>query len=163
MKIEFQWDLNMFGKMLGECESIGSIFRRITKKYASSSTACQSTIRTPPKTPLYRQLSVNVRENNPTTDSTDLFSAQLAACRDQKWWEHENQLHDRESWSHDDEEYHSGSESPKPSLSIREIRKRMNSAQSIASSLTGPLEFEPGLKFVDGIRGGWKDMEMFTD
>jgi hypothetical protein len=163
MKIELQWDLSMFGKMFGECESVGGMFRRITQKYVNSSTVYRSTIRTPPKTALYRQIPVNVHEYNPITDSTDLFSAQLAACRYQKWWEQETPLPVTETCSHDDEEYHRGSESSGRSLSIREIRKRMNSTQSLASNLTGPREFEPGLKFVDGIRGGWKDMEMFID
>jgi hypothetical protein len=163
VKIEFQWDLSMFGKMFGECKSVGGIFRRITQKYANSSSVYRSTVRTSQKMSLYRQIPVSIYEYNPTTDSTDLFSAQLAACRDQKWWEQENPLPDTETCSHDNEEYHRGSESSKRSLSIREIRKRMNSTQSLASSLTGPLEFEPGLKFVDVIRGGWKDMEMFID
>ena len=117
-------------------------------------------------TPLYRQLPVNYGDYSPATEKVDSFSAQMNTCRDQKWWESQAPLSDTETLYDDDDDMmdcQNTREPPKRSLSIREIRERMNSAQSTANNLDGRLEFEPGLKLLDGIRGGWKDMEMFID
>jgi len=54
-------------------------------------------------------------------------------------------------------------ETPKRSISIREIRERMDSEKNKARLLSDGRDFEPGLKFLNGIRGTWKDMEVFID
>ena len=153
----------MLVKLFGHRGSV-RIFTQIIHKYFKSSNATSAVPRTSPKSPLYRHLHVNYGDYTPATEKFDMFSAELRTCRDQNWWESPSTLPDMETCSDDDAvaSFHA-EEHPKHSLSIREIRNRMNSAQSTASNLEGPLEFEPGLKFLDGIRGGWKDMEMFID
>lgn len=160
MKIEIRWDFSMLGKVLREGESAG-IFGRIISKYLKSSTTNRSGTRSSRNAPSHQQLLVDYQEYCTVNQEADSFSALLVACRDQKWWESECTLTDAGICSdNDDAEYHNDEEAPKRSLSIREIRERMNSTQS---TIAGPLEFEPGLKLLDNIRGGWKDMEMFAD
>ena len=111
----------------------------------------------------------------PTLDpDLDPFSAQLAACREQIWWDPQS-TSDPLSDSDDSNSYHSSisgnsgesfndMRSPKRSISIREIRERMNSQQSMRSCLSaGRDEFEPGLKLLNGERGGWRDLGSWRD
>jgi len=125
-------------------------------------------------------LPVQTPTELPAPPELDPFSAQLAACREQSWWDPQP-TSDPPSDSDDSNSYYSSisdnSEynsidlgSPKRSISIREIRDRMNSQQSMTSCLSaGRYEFEPGLKLLDEIRdswrdlGGWRDMETFAD
>jgi len=110
----------------------------------------------------------------------DSFSVQLAACREQVWWDPQHRPNSF-SDSDDSNSYHSSESSiselssidvtsSKRSISIREIRERMNSQQSMRSSLSSGLyEFESGLKLLDECRsswrdlGSWRDMEIFID
>lgn len=83
----------------------------------------------------------------------DDFQAQLIAFRDQAWWNgsvEQNEELDRNIPT-------------KRSLSIREIRERMNSDQRSISSTSTVSEFEPGLRLIEGRYGSWEDMEMFAD
>lgn len=123
-------------------------------------------------------LPVQTPTEIPEYPDIDPFSAQLVACREQVWWE--PQVTDPFSDSDDSESYHSsessiseqssiGVPSQRRSISIREIRERMNSQQSMTSSLSsGHYEFESGLKLLDERSswrnlGRWRDMETFVD
>jgi hypothetical protein len=125
-------------------------------------------------------LPVQTPAELPAPPDLDPFSAQLAACREQSWWDPQP-TSDALSDSDDSNSYYrsiSGNSeynsidlgSPKGPISIREIRERMNSQQSMRSCLSaGRYEFEPGLKLFDEVRdswrdlGGWRDMETFAD
>jgi hypothetical protein len=156
----------MFGKLFSRCDSSLSFRWIIKKRFKSSRTilipTCSSGVTQLSKQPPVHSPIRN--EYSTPTHEDDLFSAQLRACRNQTWWTHnghnDSQMPLDEVDASDDNQNHS--ESRKRSLSIRDIRERMNSDQtSIESSGSGELEFEPGLKFLHGIRGGWRDMEMF--
>jgi hypothetical protein len=95
--------------------------------------------------------------NTINASQVDPFSAQLNICREQSWW---NPPIDVPSHTPAREET---TQPTKRSLSIRDIRERMNSERSVASSKSGEVEWEPGLKFLEGVRGAWKDMEVFVD
>lgn len=124
-------------------------------------------------------LQVQTPTEIPEYPDVDPFSAQLAACREQVWWEPQV-TSDPFSDSDDSESYRSsetsiseqssiGIPSQRRSISIREIRERMNSQQSMTSNLSsGHYEFESGLKFLDERSswrnlGRWRDMETFLD
>ena len=156
--------LNILGKLVEEFESMVT-FGGITHKRLKSYKAISPGGRPSHTTPRYRKLPVNyVGVVPPAVDS---FSAQLVACRDQTWWECQSHLSDSETCYDNDSAsskiHYDKTEYRKQSVSIREIRERMNSAQSTASTMHGPLEYEPGFKLLDCIQGGWKDMEMFID
>src|SRR5579862_9170860 len=90
----------------------------------------------------------------------DSFQAQLLACRDQVWWD----ARDGQDILHGHEERQDDKpEPPRRSLSIREIRERMNSDQRSMQSKESIGEFEPGLRLLDNGYGTWEDMEMFID
>jgi hypothetical protein len=89
----------------------------------------------------------------------DSFAAQLNACRERSWWEQQPDTPNTGSPT----PARADSESTKRSLSIRDIRERMDSDRSTVNSGCRDVEWEPGLKFLDGVRGGWKDMEMFVN
>lgn len=96
----------------------------------------------------------------------DPFAAQLIACRDQSWW---TQLPPEEDVPSIHLEAVSAGRAdstlPKRSLSIREIRKRMDSDRrsTTSSKSSGSYEFEPGLKLLNTMHGSWEDMEMFIE
>ena len=104
-----------------------------------------------------------VYPDRPTASSNaDPFAAQLVEYRDQMWWT-DQKSETRFDSATPDATQHPG-ETPKRAVSIREIRERMNSDQkTIATGDEGKFGFEPGLKFLDTVRGGWKDMEMFVE
>jgi len=81
------------------------------------------------------------------------FQAQLIAFRDRAWW----------NGSVEQNEGLDQNIPTKRSLSIREIRERMNSDQRSISSISTVSEFEPGLRLIEGRYGSWEDMEMFVD
>jgi hypothetical protein len=163
MRIQI-WQMDvMLEKLFGHPRSVEAFKQIIDKCFKSSdaTSPCSQRSRT---TPLYQQLPVNYGDYSLSIEKPDSLSAQMNTCRDQKWWEPQALLSDTETLYDDDGvDCQNMIEPPKRSLSIREIRQRMNSAQIIANDLDGRVEFEPGLKFLDGIRGGWKDLEMFID
>lgn len=153
------WKMDV--KLFGHGGSV-DVFTQIINKCFKSSPPVPQRSRT---TPLYRQLPVNYGDYSPAPEKFDSFSSQMNTCRDQKWWESQAPLSDTETLYDDDDmmDFQNTTEPPKRSLSIREIRERMNSTQSKANNSDSRLEFELGLKLLDGIRGGWKDLEMFID
>ena len=164
MRIQI-WQMDvMLEKLFGQPRSVEAFKQIIDKCFKSSNATppCPQRSRT---TPLYRQLPVNYGDYSLATEKSDSFLAQMNTCRDRKWWEPQALLSDTETLYDDDNsmDCQDRGEPPERSLSIREIRQRMNSAQITANNLDTRLEFEPGLKFLDGIRGGWKDLEMFID
>jgi len=157
------WQMDIIlGKLFGRWGSV-DVFSQIIDKCFKSSNATPPAPKRARTTPLYRQLPVNYGDYSPATEKIDSFSAQMSTCRDQKWWESPALLSDMETLYEDAIDCQIMGEAPKRSVSIREIRERMNSVQGTANNLDGRLVFEPGLKVLDGIRGGWKDMEMFID
>jgi hypothetical protein len=175
MKIFLRWQrVSTFGtKLIGRCEMFLPI-KRINRIsiFPTSTTLAPATIRSSRSSALQRQLPVQPCTREPSRpEQVDLFSAQLVACRDQNWWDPESRVDCLSETSYTNtsvgQSAFDDDTSSKRSLSIREIRRRMNSDQgsmrSTESSLGTPLEFEPGLRFLDGVRGGWKDMEMFID
>jgi hypothetical protein len=117
---------------------------RISTPLQATHTTCSSRHYVPPA-PIY---------------GDDPFQAQLLAYRDQSWWNANQENNDvpagegmpilRPAYS-------------KRSLSIREIRERMNSDQLSMKSFESVAEFEPGLRLLDKGYGTWEDMEMFID
>ena len=175
MKIFLRWQrVSTFGtKLIGRCEIFLPI-KRINEIsiFPKSTSIAPATIRSSRCSALQRQLPVQHCTREPSIPKqVDLFSAQLVACRDQNWWNPESRVDCLSETSYTNtsagQSVHDDDTSSKRSLSIREIRRRMNSDQrsmrSTESSLSTPLEFEPGLRFLDGVHGGWKDMEMFID
>jgi hypothetical protein len=175
MKILLRWQrISTFStKLIGRCEMFLPIKRvnRISI-FPTSTSIAPTTIRSSRSSALQRQSPVQHYTREPSRpEQVDLFSAQLIACRDQNWWNPESRVDCLSETSYTNtsagQSAHDEDTASKRSLSIREIRRRMNSDQrsmrSTESSLSTPLEFEPGLRFLDGVRGGWKDMEMFID
>jgi hypothetical protein len=176
MKIFLRWQrVSTFGtKFIGRCEMFLPLKRINIKSsvFPTSTSIAPTTIRSSRSSALHRQLPVQpYAKERSGMEQVDLFSAQLVACRDQNWWNPESRVDCLSELSYTDASAgqiaHHDDTSSRRSLSMREIRRRMNSDQrsmrSTESSLSTPLEFEPGLKFLDGVRGGWKDMEMFID
>jgi hypothetical protein len=120
---------------------------------------------------IYLHKPTNLPLNESHTRESDPFAAQLIACRDQGWWNQPPLEDDVSTPPHLDTVSAGGDVSyvditlPKRSLSIREIRQRMDSDRgSMASSTSsGSYEFESGLKFLETKHGGWEDMEMFIE
>ena len=124
--------------------------------------------------PKHIPLQVLIPTYREEVTETDPFAAQLAACREQRWWER-NSTYDLSSVSDDSTSYHSfddsdsyqssdASSSSTRSISIREIRERMKSEGSVGGSKH--TEFDPALKLVRGSWkefGCWRDMETFLD
>jgi hypothetical protein len=148
----------MMGKLLGSVDVFTQIIDKCFKSNATRPALQRSRIK-----PLYRPLPVSCDDYSPATETFDSFSAQMNTCRDQEWWESQASLSDTETLYDRPMDCQNGEELPKRSLSIREIRERMDSAHNTANNLDGRLEFEPGLRILDGIRGGWRDMEMFIE
>ena len=129
--------------------------------------------------PRHIPLPVQMPTESPEAPEIDPFSAQLVACHEQMWWESQPASdclldYDDYTYCHSFDESDSSQNfddvlSPKRSISIRSIRERMNSQQSMQScSSTGRYEFQSGLNFLHGVpswRGfrGWEDMETFVD
>jgi len=117
---------------------------------------------------LHQPTNLPLDEKHP--QGIDPFAAQLIACREQSWWtqpppEDDVPPEHIEAISAGGNVCHVDITLPKRSLSIREIRQRMDSdRRSMASSKSsGSYEFESGLKLLDTIHGGWEDMEMFIE
>lgn len=177
MKLLPRWHhvSSLGSKFVERCEMLLPI-KRINNKGSSlvkSTCITASGVRSSRPSKLYQQTAVHlsIKERSGSKQG-DLFSAQLMACRDQNWWNNtENRVDDGSEHCSTDASVSQNvvedDTSSKRSLSIREIRRRMNSDQksttSMESGLKTPLEFEPGLKFLDGIHGGWEDMEMFIE
>jgi len=177
MKLDRCWHMEVFLETWSEqCQTLFS-FAKITQKRLRKSSG-----NNPLGQPRIKHIPLPIQTPTelPAPPDLDPFSAQLAACREQSWWDPQP-TSDLLSDSDDSNSYYSSisdnSEynsidltSPKRSISIREIRERMNSQQSMRSCLSaGRYEFEPGLKLLDEVRdswrdlGGWRDMETFAD
>jgi hypothetical protein len=181
MKLDFYWrKVSTFGQRLVGRWEYRSLFMRVGVKPAiikSSSSIAKP--RRPRLNPLYQPLPVkadpftesfHVEQHFHLSQEGDSFSAQLKACRDQTWWNpqpSQTDLPGPHAPACEDSTSTDTSQPTKRSVSIRDIRERMNSDRrstaSTASSKSGSFEFEPGLKLLDGCRGGWRDMEMFID
>jgi hypothetical protein len=154
MKFEIRLRLNdIFEKLFGQNESASGSTRNFSLRFTLTET---SPIKFPLRTtPSHMPLPVQfVAHDYLIGHDGDLFSAQLATYRDQSWWDAQR---------YDPEDCLTDRDGRKRSLSIREIRERMNSMESTKRTLDEPFDFEPGLKLFDGVRGGWKDMEKFID
>lgn len=119
---------------------------------------------------VYLHQPINLPYKEKDTRDIDPFAAQLRACRDQRWWNSPPPPEDTESESQVDHVSAGGDTSqvdisPKRSLSIREIRKRMDSDRrsTASSNSSGSYVFVSGLKLLDTTHGGWEDMETFLD
>jgi hypothetical protein len=175
MRLDICWrKVSKFGRRLVErCGGCGGQISRVGGKHqqikstpvmaASVDTLCRS------QSPKYQPLQVKqpflIEQHYILTQAVDTitahqvdpFSAQLNIYREQTWW---NPPLDVPSHTPACAET---TQPQKRSVSIRDIRERMNSQRSVASSKSGEVEWEPGLKFLDGVRGGWRDMEIFID
>lgn len=158
MKLEIPWRLNgIFDKLFGQSES-ASVMKRNTRPHFISSktyTAKPCLRTTPSHIPLPVQPGAG---HSPICHENDIFSQQLTTYRDENWW---NAQRHRQPGSLEDCPI--DGDIRKRSLSIREIRERMNSVESAKTTFGKPFNFEPGLKLLNGARGGWKDMEMFIE
>lgn len=179
MKILLRWQhvSSLGSRFVERCEMLLPLKRINNKRSTLLKPTCitATAVRSSHRSPLYQQVPINLHvKERSGSEQVDMFSAQLIACRDQHWWNAESRVDDASDVSEHsytnasvDQNSLDDDTSSKRSLSIREIRRRMNSDQkstkSTDSGLHTPLEFEPGLKFLDGVRGGWEDMEMFIE
>jgi hypothetical protein len=171
MKLDICWrKVSMFGQRL-----VGRLERRTVPRAGSQHPVIKQhrlhvffTSRPRrPQIPRYQPLPVKhdplVVEHYVPCQTDDSFSAQLRACRDQTWWNQQPDVHGSHAPACADTN-DSSLQPAKRSLSIRDIRERMSSdRQSVTSSKIGSDDWEPGLKFLDGVRGGWRDMETFPE
>jgi hypothetical protein len=145
----------MFAKLLATCQNLLSFHPKPNKDEHRALVTKRPSISEP--------FSPQIFVSSPTyTENDDLFSTQLRACRDQTWWD-VPQTHVCRSSVQSEDDDAIGEEPQKRSISIREIRERMNSEQdSLKSRRSSEIVYEPGLKLLNGLRGDWRDMEMFT-
>ena len=158
-------------RFVGLCESLLPVKRCNNRCTTFSNPCClaSSAPRSSHRHNVYLHRPTNLPFEEKYTREADPFAAQLRACRDQSWWNNPPP-EDTDSESQVDEVAAGGDSeqidiTPKRSLSIREIRNRMDSdRQSIASSMSsGSYVFVSGLKLLDTTHGGWEDMEMFLE
>jgi hypothetical protein len=145
--------------------------KRCNSRCTALSNPCHgasSAIRPSHRHNVYLHQPINLPYKEKDTRDIDPFAAQLRACRDQGWWNSAPPPEDTESESQVD--HVSGDTpqvdiTPKRSLSIREIRKRMDSDRrsTASSNSSGSYVFVSGLKLLDTTHGGWEDMETFLD
>jgi hypothetical protein len=177
MKLDKCWHMEVLLERWSEQYETLLSFAKITQKRFFKSSGNNRAVRPRLK---HIPLPVQMPTEVPAPSDLDPFSAQLAAYREQIWWDLQP-ASDPLSDSDDSNSYHSSVSgnfeqssddmaSSKRSISIREIRERMNSQQSMRSCLSaGPYEFEPGLRLLDEVSGSWRglgswrDMETFTD
>ena len=167
---KLRWD--RFETLMKRCESYFPSIR-IKKSSSASSRILVPAILPPPSSAKASHCSYcNDHVVAKPTTIRDSFSNELLAYRQQSWWEPQIPVSPHDSPESSDDAVSAGSETcnavPEPvkrSISIREIRQRMNSHLSRTSSLasSGTYEFEPGLKLLNGIRGSWEDLEMFIE
>ena len=177
MKLDRCWHMGVFLERWSEqCQALLAFAKITQKRFIKSSR------NSPSGQPRIKHIPLPVQTPTelPAPPDLDPFSAQLAACREQSWWDPQPTSEPLSDSDDSDSYYSSISDdsgynsidlaSPKRSISIREIRERMNSQQSMKSCLSaGRYEFEPGLKLLDEARdswrdlGGWRDMETFAD
>ena len=167
MKFPQRWRnfTNMGVTICNQCDSFPRFTHfHMTRPQISCSAPTRNRIERP-------QISTAPKAEHPTCSSRhyvpsspirahDPFQAQLLACRDQAWWDDNRE---NVSVPADTETPIVRPEAPKRSLSIREIRERMNSDQRSVTSISSIGEFEPGLRLLDNRYGTWEDMEMFID
>ena len=181
--IMFQLCWHGFESLLKRCES--RIPSKRTKKPSLRSNTHTSNIssRQVGATPSHccycdDEVIATVFVTTTSTKQCDSFSNEMLSYRQKAWWEPQLPSTPRpptgspqphaDAVSAGPEICDIAPEPAKRSLSIREIRQRMNSNLSRTNSLssfgsTGSYEFEPGLKLMSGIRGSWEDLEMFIE
>ncbi len=153
-------------------EALLPVKRCHTRCTAFSKPGCgaSSAMRSSHRGNVYLHQPINLPYEEKDTREVDPFAAQLRACRDQSWWNNPPPPEDTESESQGDNVSAGGVASQvdiaaKQSLSIREIRKRMDSDRrsTASSNSSGSYVFVSGLKLLDTTHGGWEDMEIFLE
>jgi len=152
---------------------------RLIKRYLSPTSRSQDVASAPlqPRTPLppiiIPAYASFMRSPTPSlsdattlcepSDEEDAFSAELEVCRQEKWWKPDKTIGTTLDVDHSVIEFSAVMMAPKskPSVSIREIRKRVEAEQWRKRFA---CEERPcGLKLSSRIRGTWEDLEEFFE
>jgi len=97
------------------------------------------------------------------SNEKDVFSAELEVWREEQWWKRDKTIETTLDTDHCVLEFSAVMVAPesKPSVSIREIRERLEAEQWRKRFA---CEERPcGLKLLSGIRGTWEDLEEFSE